>query len=182
MTKPLPDETLKIATQVIEKAAEMGFHIGTAESCTGGLIGGAMTSVDGASKVFSGGIVAYDNRIKSQCLNVPQGMIHKFGAVSKYVAGSMAKNALDVLGVDMAVSVTGIAGPGGGSADKPVGTVWIGIAYRDATAQNGTFVDSRLFNFTKMDRETVRHASVHEALWMLKKALDKAPTAKAEAG
>lgn len=182
MTKPIPAETLKVAAQVVEKAKEKGVHIGTAESCTGGMVGATITAVDGASAVFSGGITAYDNRIKSQCLNVPQGMIHKFGAVSKYVAGSMAKNALDVLGVNLSVSVTGIAGPGGGTKDKPVGTVWIGIAYRDESAQNGTFVDSKLYNFKDIGREEVRQASVHEALWMLSKALDKLPSAETQTG
>ena len=116
--------------------------------------------------------MAYDNLVKSNVLGVPHGMIQKYGAVSKFVAGSMAKNVLDVVKADLAVSVTGIAGPDGGSKEKPVGTVWIGIAFRDAKAPNGINVQSRLLNFKGLERNKVRDAACYEALYSLKKVLD----------
>jgi len=128
------------AQKLITLASEKKITIATAESCTGGLIGAAITAIPGSSTPFKGGIIAYDNKIKHKLLNVPPGMMHKYGAVSREVACRMAKGAIEVLNVDMAVSVTGIAGPGGGSEDKPVGTVWMGLAIKkgdkiDATAK-----------------------------------------------
>ena len=114
------------ARALITLATEKKISIATAESCTGGLVGAAITSIPGSSTPFKGGIIAYDNEIKNKQLNVPLGMIHKYGAVSREVACAMASGAITALDVDMAVSVTGIAGPGGGSEGKPVGTVWIG--------------------------------------------------------
>jgi nicotinamide-nucleotide amidase len=101
--------------------------LGTAESCTGGLIGAFCTALPGSSEWFGGGIIAYSNDIKQRLLNVPQSVLERHGAVSLETARDMALGALSALKVDCAISVTGVAGPGGGSAEKPVGTVVIGL-------------------------------------------------------
>ena len=102
-------------------------RLAVAESCTGGLLGGRLTSISGSSDVLLGGVIAYDNDVKSRLLNVPADLIATHGAVSAPVAGAMASGAAAALGADTAVAVTGIAGPGGGSPEKPVGTVWFGF-------------------------------------------------------
>ncbi|WP_371397767.1 CinA family protein [Fretibacter rubidus] len=172
MKNPTLADIFKLAAEVLDKAKAQELKLATAESCTGGLIGAAITSIPGSSSNFRGGIIAYDNLVKTNVLSVPHGMIQKYGAVSKFVAGSMAKNVLDVVKADMAVSVTGVAGPSGGSKEKPVGTVWIGLAFRDDNAPNGVNVTSRLMNFKGMDRNKVRDATCYEALYTIKKALD----------
>jgi len=106
-----------------------GWRFATAESCTGGLIAGACTAPAGASDWFSTGFVTYSNDAKQALLGVPAGQLAAHGAVSAEVAEAMARGALARGGVQLAVAVTGIAGPGGGSAAKPVGTVWLGLAW-----------------------------------------------------
>ncbi|HEX4510090.1 MAG TPA: nicotinamide-nucleotide amidohydrolase family protein [Burkholderiaceae bacterium] len=108
-----------------------GWHLATAESCTGGLLAGACTAPAGASDWFEAGIVSYANAAKTALLDVPEAILAAHGAVSAETAGAMALGALARTGVDLAVAVTGIAGPGGGSVAKPVGTVWLGFAWRD---------------------------------------------------
>lgn len=120
-----------LAAVVLAEAERQQLTVGTAESCTGGLIGGRLTAIPGSSRAFRGGIIAYDNAIKSQVLHVDPALIAAHGAVSEEVARAMARGAREALGVDAAVSVTGIAGPEGGSEAKPVGTVWIGLSVRD---------------------------------------------------
>ena len=105
-----------------------GLKLGIAESCTGGLIASRITNVAGSSEYFEGGFVTYSNRAKTLFLGVPEGTIGKHGAVSANTARAMARGASKRLGVDLAVAVTGIAGPGGGSPEKPVGTVFICLA------------------------------------------------------
>ena len=100
----------------------------TAESCTGGGIGEAFTAVPGASAVYKGGIICYSNWVKEHCLGVPSHMLAKYGAVSEPVAAQMADGVRKLLQADIAVSVTGLAGPGGDEYGNPVGTVWIGYA------------------------------------------------------
>jgi len=107
---------------------EKGMSLCTAESCTGGAIAESITSVPGASAYFKGGIVAYSNLIKEQVLNVPAELLNKYGAVSREVVEAMAVNARSLLQADIAVAVSGIAGPTGGTAEKPVGTTWIAVA------------------------------------------------------
>ncbi len=102
--------------------------LGIAESCTGGLIASRITNVAGSSEYFEGGFVTYSNRAKTLFLGVPEETIEKHGAVSPDTARAMARGAREKLAVDLAVAVTGIAGPGGGSPEKPVGTVFIGLA------------------------------------------------------
>jgi len=155
------------AQNLITLASEKNITIATAESCTGGLIGAANTAIPGSSAVFKGGIIAYDNTVKSQQLGVPAGMIHKYGAVSREIARAMAKGAVERLAVDIAVSVTGIAGPGGGSNDKPVGTVRIGIAVK---TNDKIAVATQLHNFGDIGRNKVRDVSCYQALKVLTEA------------
>ena len=151
------------ASTVIEAAMERGLTIAVAESCTGGLIGGALTAVPGSSSAFLGGVISYVNSAKTALLDVPKAMIAGHGAVSEEVAARMALGARDALGADVAVAVTGIAGPGGGTADKPVGLVWVGVATQDdATAHRHNF---------NGDRDAVRAATVEAALGHLHRAL-----------
>jgi nicotinamide-nucleotide amidase len=117
-----------LAALVLEQARERGFHLVTAESCTGGGIGQRLTAVAGSSDVFSGGIIAYDNRIKTRALDVPEALITEHGAVSEPVAAAMALGAARRLEAELAIAVTGIAGPGGGTVEKPVGLVYIAVA------------------------------------------------------
>jgi nicotinamide-nucleotide amidase len=113
---------------VLDRCRELGLTLGTAESCTGGLVAGRLTSVSGSSDVFLGGVVAYDDAVKRQVLGVPDDLLEAYGAVSAEVAAAMTSGARERLAVDVAVSVTGIAGPGGGSAEKPVGLVFFDAA------------------------------------------------------
>ncbi len=121
------DDGSSLAEMVLRRATERGLRLGTAESCTGGLVSAALTSVPGSSATFLGGVVAYDNQVKMSLLGLPAGLLAQYGAVSEETARAMAEGARTALGCDLAVSVTGIAGPDGGTADKPVGTIWFGI-------------------------------------------------------
>ena len=117
-----------LAAALVAKATATGKTVGTAESCTGGLIAAALTDVPGASAVFTYGVVAYANAAKTGLLGVDPALIEDHGAVSEEVARAMAAGIRERSGVNVAVSVTGIAGPGGGSPAKPVGLVWFGLA------------------------------------------------------
>ena len=117
-----------LAQSVIDKASANGKRVATAESCTGGLIGGALTDIPGSSAVFERGFVTYSNHAKIEVLGAPIDVVKTHGAVSGEVARAMANGALANSRAHIAVSVTGIAGPGGGYADKPVGLVWFGLA------------------------------------------------------
>jgi len=155
------------AKRLISLATEKNTTIATAESCTGGLIGAAITAIPGSSTPFKGGIIAYDNKVKHKMLNVPPGMIVKYGAVSREVARAMAKGAIESLNVDMAVSVTGIAGPGGGSEDKPIGTVWMGLAVK---TDDKVEISTTLHQFGDIGRNKVRDVTCYEALKALNAA------------
>lgn len=133
-----------LAAVVLDRLRRRGLHLGTAESCTGGLVGVRLTEVSGSSDVYRGGVVAYSNELKTSLLGVPPALIEAHGAVSEAVVRAMAEGALSRLGVDVALAVTGIAGPGGGSAEKPVGTVWLGLASAGTTEARGAlFVGTR---------------------------------------
>ena len=125
---PSDGELVACAKDVLAHAQEAQMSIGTAESCTGGLIAGTLTAVPGSSENVAGGIVSYSNEVKHAVLGVPDDVLAEKGAVSEEAACAMAAGARERLGCDVAVSVTGIAGPGGAVPGKPVGTVWIGVA------------------------------------------------------
>lgn len=131
----------------------------TAESCTGGGVASAITSVPGASAVFWGGVVSYDNSVKRDVLGVPAEVLATHGAVSGECAAAMADGARRLLRTDLAVSLTGIAGPGGGSAEKPVGLVWFGLS-----SAAGATTESMVF---PGDRNSIRSAAVEHALRIL---------------
>ena len=137
-------------------AALKGKTLATAESCTGGGIGAAITAVPGSSEVYKGGIISYTNWVKNRILGVDQNLLDRFGAVSAPVAESMAQGVRAVLETDVAVSVTGLAGPGGDEFGNPVGLVFIGYSDKNQTI-------SKKFLFPG-DRETVRQSAVTEAL------------------
>ena len=149
---------------MIGRAREAGRTIATAESCTGGLIAAALTDIAGASAVFGHGFVSYANDAKVAMLGVEPGLIAREGAVSETVARAMAEGARARAGADLAVAVTGIAGPEGGSAEKPVGTVWFGLARKDGA----TLAERRVF---PGGRDAVRRATVDHALDLLAAAL-----------
>ena len=132
------EESLEVV--VVRALVERGLHVATAESCTGGLIASRLTSVPGASQTFLGGVVAYANQAKVSQLGVDPELLERHGAVSEPVALAMARGARERFGADLAVSTTGISGPGGGSAEKPVGLVWIGFASaEEVVAQDFVF-------------------------------------------
>ena len=156
------------AAALIKASSDQGMTIATAESCTGGLIGAAITAIPGSSKPFKGGVIAYDNSIKSKLLGVPTGMIHEYGAVSREVARAMAIGAVHALNVDLVISVTGIAGPGGGTTEKPVGTVWMGLAVR---LEDKIDVTTTLHQFGDIGRNKIRDHTCMEGLKALNAAL-----------
>jgi nicotinamide-nucleotide amidase len=117
-----------LAALVLERARARGVRLAVAESCTGGLVGGRLTEIPGSSDVFVGGVIAYDNAVKREVLGVPEALLREHGAVSEPSVRAMAEGAVIRFGVTAAVAVTGVAGPGGGSPDKPVGTVWLACA------------------------------------------------------
>lgn len=144
------------AERLVEILKLSNKKISFAESCTGGLISGALTAVPGASAVYDGGLCSYANSVKEKVLGVPHAVLEKDGAVSAPCAVAMAKGALRLFGADVAVSVTGIAGPGGGTVEKPVGTVYV-------CATTGRLTMVKRYNFSG-DRETVRGKTVVAAL------------------
>ncbi len=144
----------KLPSEVLDCLA--GKTLATAESCTGGLIGGMLTAVPGASAVYKGGVISYCNEIKHRLLGVPEELLAQYGAVSAPVAQAMALGAAQTLGADVAVSVTGLAGPGGDEFGNPVGRVYIG--YWDATCG-----EAREFTF-RGDREEVRRQAAEAAM------------------
>lgn len=153
---PLARSLIDRATVAGMALAQRGRRLATAESCTGGLIGAAVTAVPGCSAWYVGGVISYADRAKHDLLDVPMATLEAHGAVSAETAAAMATGALARLGADIAVSVTGIAGPEGGSADKPVGLVWFGLA----TAEGVTTWSTR----TDGDRAAVRTAAAAAAL------------------
>ena len=126
----LPDEILQEAESLLAACRAKGIKLATAESCTGGLIAAALTAIAGSSDVVDRGFVTYSNEAKHDLVGVPADLIERHGAVSEPVARAMADGALDRSLATITVSVTGVAGPGGGSAEKPVGLVWFGLAQR----------------------------------------------------
>jgi len=159
----LPHDIATLAAETIKALAASGLTVATAESCTGGLIAGALTSISGSSEVVYGGFITYANEAKISQIGVPYALLKQHGAVSEQVAIAMAEGALGTAGTHLAIAVTGIAGPDGGSADKPVGLVHFALASEDETRHVRKV-------FPKLDRDGVRHATVIQALKMLRDA------------
>ncbi len=154
-------EIQTLAAAVIEAYRDRGWRLATAESCTGGLVAAALTEIADSSDVVERGYVTYSNAAKVEMLGVPEPTILAHGAVSAETAKAMAAGAARRAGVDVAVSVTGIAGPGGGSAEKPVGLVHLGIARRGQGGRG----EHHIF---PGDRAAIRRAALIRALEMLK--------------
>jgi nicotinamide-nucleotide amidase len=159
------------AKRLLDLYRARGMRVAAAESCTGGLVAAALTAIAGSSDVFECSFVTYSNAAKQKLLGVPAATLRRYGAVSGETAAAMAKGALKRSGADCAVSITGIAGPGGGSRTKPVGLVHFGAASR-----NGKMLARRRL-FGKVGRERVRELSALEALALLQR-LAKQKTGK----
>ena len=162
------DDTLQ--SVIAKRLTESGLTLSVAESCTGGFLASLFTAMPGASKYFYGSVTSYDNSVKKNILNVSIETIAEHGAVSRECAEAMALGVSRALNTDFAVSTTGIAGPDGGSEDKPVGTVWIGVAYPDAEHPGKTAVISRMFRFNN-DRYTNIQRFAGSALNLLRTVL-----------
>lgn len=148
-----------------ELLREKGLTLAAAESCTGGLIAQRMTDIPGASGVFMGGVVSYTNQVKANVLGVPQELLDAFGAVSEPVAKAMAEGARRVTGADLAVSVTGVAGPASDERGNPVGTVYLGLATKDGTV-------CRHCQFGKRSRARIRGHAANTAFDMVRRCLE----------
>ena len=160
------DRLLNLARLVLDDAAQRRLRIVTAESCTGGLLSGLLVEIPGSSKVFERGFVTYSNKAKEEVLGIPGDMIADYGAVSEPVARAMAEGALEESRANMSIAITGIAGPGGGTRLKPVGTVHFALARENAPIRH------RLEQFDDIGRNEIRLASLETALNMLLESIN----------
>ena len=163
----------KLAANVVKLLSEKGKKAATAESCTGGLASAAITSVSGSSEVFELGVCSYANRIKQEVLGVSPEALEKYGAVSEQVAMEMAQGVMKRAASDFAVSTTGIAGPTGGSAEKPVGTVWIGVCSKDSYHAERFLFGTEDCPDGVTEREFIRQQAVRKALELLQREIKK---------
>lgn len=147
------------ASEVLTALRKRGLSLATAESCTGGLVGGALTAIPGSSDIYRGGIISYINQVKMGLLGVPEELLTQYGAVSAPVAEAMARGAAQVLGADVAVSTTGLAGPGGDDYGNSVGTVYLACAFRGKVKSVCRHISG--------NREQVRISAVEEALTLI---------------
>jgi nicotinamide-nucleotide amidase len=162
------DEPLRrAAKRVLDLCRVRGLRVATAESCTGGLVAGALTEIAGSSDVVDCGFVTYSNEAKQKMLGVPAATLTRYGAVSSETAAAMVKGALKNSQADLAVSITGIAGPGGGSKQKPVGLVYFAAASREGRRV------SKQRRFGKIGRTRVRLRSVAQALALLEQLAEE---------
>lgn len=161
----LPAHLAEAAHELVALAAARGVSMATAESCTGGLVAASITEIAGSSAVLERGFVTYSNAAKAESLAVPVAVIAQHGAVSEEAARAMAEGALFNSHAAIAVSITGIAGPGGGSEDKPVGLVWFGLA------RHGGVTLTERHVFAGLDRHGVRESAALEALRLLTEAV-----------
>ena len=161
-----PDDLSAAAEALLERARRAGVRIATAESCTGGLVAALLTEIAGSSDVVERGFVTYSNAAKAEAIGVPAELIARHGAVSEAVAQAMAEGALARSQAQVSVAITGVAGPGGGSADKPVGLVWL------ATARTGYPTVTHEARYGDIGRSAVRLAAVRTALGLLSSRLD----------
>ena len=158
------EDEADLSVLVLEALRSRGMRIAVAESCTGGMLGMRLTAIPGSSDVVHGGVIAYDNAVKVRQLGVPEATLQAHGAVSEETARAMAGGVRGLLGVDVGVGITGIAGPGGGSAEKPVGTFCVAVDVQGAV---------RSFRTTSVgDRHEVRQRATQAALSLVLKALD----------
>ena len=157
------EDERSVAEIVVERCRALGLRLATAESCTGGLVGARLTDVAGASDVYVGGVISYSNEVKERRLAVPAAVLARHGAVSAEAAQAMAEGALSELGADAAVAVTGIAGPGGGTPEKPVGLVYTSVL-APGRAETDRFVFPG-------DREAVRARATAQSLHALRRLL-----------
>lgn len=165
MNSMLPDEVFQLAVEVVARNKAAGRMIVTAESCTGGLVAGAITEIAGSSAVMQGGFVTYSNESKIKTLKVSEELIDTFGAVSIAVAWAMAQGALKRSSADIAVAISGVAGPDGGTAQKPVGTVVFAVAERGKDPED-VVADKIQFGEDK-SRAEIRLAATLHALQLL---------------
>ena len=149
-----------LSKNIVKKLIKKKLKISIAESCTGGLLSSAITSVSGTSKVFSVGLVAYSNQSKINLLKVSKNIIRKYGAVSEQVCLYMVKNVSKIGKTDMSVSITGIAGPSGGSKIKPVGLVYVGI-------KKGNRIEVKKYLFKNKGRSYIQRAAVNKSLGLI---------------
>ena len=150
----------KISQKIVKLLKKKKLNISFAESCTGGMLSSAITSVSGSSKVFNLGLVAYSNKSKIKILKVSKTIIRKYGAVSEQVCKVMVKNVSKIGKTNMSVSVTGIAGPGGGSIKKPVGLVYISI-------KKGNKIKIKRYLFKKKNRAQIQRLTVNKSLELI---------------
>jgi nicotinamide-nucleotide amidase len=160
-----PSPLLRLAEVVLAEAREKKLRIATAESCTGGLIGGLLTEIPGSSDVFDRGFIVYSNRAKQDMLGVPGDMIADMGAVSEAVARALAEGAVENSNAHLAVAVTGVAGPGGGTKLKPVGLVHI------AAARENRSILHEAHRFGDIGRSEIRMKAVEAALELVRRIL-----------
>ncbi|MFI3272550.1 MAG: CinA family protein [Pseudomonadota bacterium] len=160
----------ELITHLGQKLVAQGMFFATAESCTGGLVAEECTNISGSSAWFVGGVVAYANKVKQGVLGVAEHNLINYGAVSEAVVRDMAEGVCRIMNAQCSVAISGVAGPTGGSPDKPVGTVWIACAVSPENA-NKTMTKAHCFHFTG-SRNDVRHAATKAALIMALEQLD----------
>ncbi len=159
MWKKINNETKKLYLNCVKK----NLIVTTAESCTGGMISSAIVHINGSSQIFKSSFVTYSNDMKSKLLNISNDLIKKNGAVSEIIAFNMAKNSLKILKANLSIAVTGIAGPTGGTIDKPVGLVWIGVG-----TDKKIITNKYQFNGNRLE---IRQKTTYEALKLANKVL-----------
>ena len=157
-----------LAAELLDLSKERGFTVATVESCTGGLVCGALTAIAGSSAMVQGGLITYANEAKAALAGVPAALLETYGAVSEPVARAMAEGGRERLDATFAVSITGVAGPGGGSVEKPVGLVHFACAGPSCTQH-------RERRFGELSRDEIRRLSVLEALDLLREAVLAGP-------
>ena len=155
----------ELCERLVSLLKEKGLTLSCAESCTGGLISKSITDVSGCSSVFYGGVVSYDNSVKERILGVKSDTLSTYGAVSYQTAMEMAQGVKSALNTDIGISTTGIAGPGGGTPEKPVGTVFLGFSYKGITESVLLSIDSSL------SRDEIRHSALYQILTLLYKKI-----------
>ena len=166
MSDFIPKQLYVPLAELASLLEQRGMTLGTAESCTGGLFAGFCTALQGSSVWFQGGVVAYANEVKTALLGVPQATLQSHGAVSREVAEAMSRGCMEAIHANCAIAFTGIAGPGGGTPDKPVGTVWIATCLYEGEAE------AHCFHFTG-DRSAVRLSAIGQGIVLLAERLKK---------